>query len=352
MRFTVVGAGAIGGTIGAHLARAGHDVLLVDAAPDHVEAIDRDGLAIEGRAPFRVRVPAVTPAGLADACATRPLEAVLLAVKAQHTRAALEPLASLLGPASFVASMQNGLNERVIAARIGAGRTIGAFVNFGGDYLAPGRILHGGPGALYLGELDGRISPRLERLGAVLRDAFLPDTQLTTNIWGYLWGKLGYSAMLYATATVDEPIADVLADRDNRAFLANLAGEVVRAADAEGVHPEGFDGYEPAAMRFTQRRDWAAIHRSFDRLVAFNRASLKQKSGNWRDLAVRRRRTDVDYMTGVVLEAGRTHGLDLPLCARLVALIHEIEEGRPMAPDNLAELRRASAAAYGTDGSA
>ena len=347
MQFTVIGAGAIGGTIGAHLARAGHEVLLVDAAADHVHAIERTGLIIEGRTTFRVRVPAVTVAGLADALRGRPPEAVLLAVKAMHTAAALEPVAPLLGPESFVVSMQNGLNEKVIAGRIGAARTVGAFVNFGADYLEPGRIMYGGAGALYLGELDGRMTPRLEALGRVLRESFLENTTLTPNIWGYLWGKLGYGAILFATATVDETMADVLGDLTCRPVLANLAAEVVRVADAEGVRSEGFDGYDPDAMRFAASRDWAAIHRSLDRLAEFNRHSLKQKSGVWRDLAVRRRRTEVDHQIGPVVEVARVHGLEAPLNQRLVELIHALEEGRrPMARANLDELRRLSEEMY------
>jgi 2-dehydropantoate 2-reductase len=341
MHITIIGAGAIGGTLGAHLVRAGHDVLLVDNVEEHVNAIERSGLAIEGNRTFRVRVPAVTVAGLADALGGRPPEAVFLAVKAMHTAAALEPVAPLLGVESFVVSMQNGLNETVIAKRIGAEKTVGAFVNFGADYLGPGRIMYGGAGALYLGELDGRMTPRLQQLGAILKDGFLENTRLTPNIWGYLWGKLGYASMLFATAVVDETMADVLADPAGRPLLANLAGEVVAVADAEGVRSEGFDGYDPNAMRFTAQRDWDGIQRSLDRLVEFNRHSLKQKSGIWRDLAVRRRRTEVDVQLGAVVDEGRAHGVRAPLNERLVAMIHDLEDGRrEMHPQNLDELRR------------
>ena len=139
--------------------------------------------------------------------------------------------------------------------------------------------------------------------------------------------------------------ADVLGDLTCRPALANLAGEVVRVADAEGVRSEGFDGYDPDAMRFAASRDWAAIHRSLDRLAEFNRHSLKQKSGVWRDLAVRRRRTEVDHQIGPVV--ARAHGLEAPLNQRLVELIHALEEGRrPMARANLDELRRLSEEMY------
>src|SRR5207247_7432299 len=97
MHFTVIGAGAIGGTIGAHLARAGHDVLFVDTVAEHVDAIQRSGLTIEGAESFQVRVPAATVAGLADALRGRPPTAGLHARKAMHTREALEAVAPRLG---------------------------------------------------------------------------------------------------------------------------------------------------------------------------------------------------------------------------------------------------------------
>ena len=347
MRFTVIGAGAIGGTAGAYLVRAGHEVLFVDNVSEHVAAIARDGLQIEGAEELRVRAPAVVPGELGRALGAHPPEAVLLSVKAQHTADALEPVVPLLGPESYVVSMQNGLNERVIAGRIGTGRTIGAFVNFDADYQAPGRVMYGGRGALYLGELDGRITPRLERLGAALRDAFLPHTTLTDNIWGYLWGKLGYASQLFATATVDDTMSHVLGAPENAELMANLAGEVIRVAEAEGVRCEGFDGYDPAAMRFASPRDWAGIRRSLAAIRERTSRSLKQKSGIWRDLAVRHRRTEVDHQLGPVVEIGRGHGLRLPLNERLIELIHDLETGRrPMAPQNVDELRRLAATAY------
>ncbi|HEV2357486.1 MAG TPA: 2-dehydropantoate 2-reductase [bacterium] len=353
MQVTVVGAGAIGGTIGAHLVRAGHDVLLVDAAGDHVEAINRDGLRLEGRETLTVRVPAVTPAGLAERLGNRRLGTVMLAVKAQHTEGALDMVAPLLGPDGYVVSMQNGLNERGIAARIGTRRTVGAFINFGADYHAPGLIMYGGPGALYLGELDGSLTPRVHALAEVMRTAFLPNTTVTRNIWGYLWGKMGYASMLFGTAVVDATMADVLGDPANEALLADLAGEVTRVADAEEVRCEGFDGYDPDAVRFRAPRDWAGIRRSLAAMVEHNRGSLKQKSGIWRDLVVRRRRTEVDSQIGEVVGIGRTHGLDLPLNVRLVEMIHDLEAGRRMMrPENLADLRRLDAAVYGGGGPA
>jgi 2-dehydropantoate 2-reductase len=325
-------------------------VLFVDRDHAHVDAINRTGLTIEGRETFTVRAQAVTPEQFPALVPGGVPEAVLLCVKAMHTAAAIDALSPVLGRASFVVSFQNGLNEKVIAAAIGAQRTVGAFVNFGADYLEPGRVLYGGTGALYLGELDGSLSPRVQRVEEIFRTCFLPHTQVTTNIWGYLWGKLGYASLLFATALVDASIADVLDHLPSRPALANLAAEVVRVAEAEGVRCEGFDGYDPHVFAFHRPRDWTGIGASLDRLVTFNRASLKQKTGIWRDLVVRKRKTEVDQHVGAVVDTARSHDIAVPLNRRLVEIIHDLEEGRrQMRWDNLTELTALNHAVYPDD---
>ncbi len=203
MRLLIWGAGAIGGTMAAYLARAGHDVTLVDRAAEHVEAINRGGLRITGPiAEFTATAPAFTPDAIQGQW-----ETIILATKAQHTEDATRALAAHLTADGFVLSAQNGLNELVISQIVGRERTVGAFVNFGADYLEPGVIHYGGRGAVVLGELDGRITPRVEALRQALLD-FDDRAIVTSNIWGYLWGKEAYGAMLFATALTNESIAD------------------------------------------------------------------------------------------------------------------------------------------------
>ncbi|MGK9232359.1 2-dehydropantoate 2-reductase [Inquilinus limosus] len=317
----VWGAGAIGGTVGAALVRAGADVLFVDQAADHVAAINARGLRITGPvAEYAVSARAVTP----DAVEGE-FDRIFLCVKAHHTEAAMEVIAPHLARCGYVASLQNGLNERVIAARIDKARTLGCFVNFGADYIEPGVIHHGGRGAVVVGELDGERTPRIEQLHSLLR-RFEPQAVLTDNIWGYLWGKLIYGALLFATAVTPDPIADVLEAPRHRAVLTRLALEVGAVAAAEGIRPEAFDGFDPAAFRPGAPAE--AIARSFADMVAHNRRSAKTHSGIWRDLAVRRRPTEVDAQLGPVVEIGARHGVPTPVTARLIALVHDIEAGR------------------------
>ena len=326
------GAGAIGGTIGAYLVRAGEDVLFVDTAADHVDVMRRDGLRIEGPIEqFTVSVRAATPEEVSGR-----FERILLCVKAHHTEVATRALLPHLAEAGYVASFQNGLNEVVIGGIVGMHRVIGAFVNFGADYVAPGRILYGGRGAFVMGEMDGRRTGRLEAMHRLMLP-FEPAAVVTDNILGYLWGKLGYGALLFATALTDDPIADILDAPEHRTMLVAMAREVVAVAAAKAIRPHGFNGFDPAA--FMPGGDDKAIEASFDAMVAHNRRSAKSHSGIWRDLAIRKRRTEVDAQLGPVVEEAAAVGLAAPLTARLIRMIHQIEDGgRSLGRTNLLAL--------------
>ena len=330
-RVLVWGAGAIGGTVGAYLVRAGHDVTFVDVVPEHVAAICGPGLHIHGPVEdFTIQAPAALPADVDGVW-----DEVFLCVKAHHTGDACRALLPHLARDGHVVSLQNGLCETEIAGIAGSGRTMGAFVNFGADWMGPGSILFGNRGAVVVGEVDGRITPRLQRLHALLQ-VFEPDAVMTPDIWSYLWGKLGYGAMLFAQALGDMGIADCLARPELLPAWRALGGEAVAVALAEGVQPRGFNGFDPAA--FGPGGTEAAAAASVAAMVAFNRPSAKTHSGVWRDLAVRRRRTEVDAQIAPIVEIGARHGVACPTVAKLVALIHEVEAGRPQSDALLLEL--------------
>ena len=318
----VWGAGAIGGTLGAAWVNAGHDVVFVDSAADHVAAMRATGLEIEGPV---VQVSTGKLRAFLPHEVDGVFRRIVLATKAHHTDAAMRELAPHLAADGYVLSAQNGLNELTIARHVGAGRTMGCFVNYGADWLAPGRILRGNRGAVVVGELDGAVHPRTEEMHALLR-IFEPDAVLTSNIWGYLYGKLGYGALLFATALTDSSIADALASPRHFELWRRLGAEVMAVARAKGIRCEAFNGFDPEAFMPDAPR--ARTQAAIDVMVGFNRASAKTHSGVWRDLAVRKRRTEVDAQIAVIADIGDGLGIASPTIRRLVALIHDVEEGR------------------------
>jgi 2-dehydropantoate 2-reductase len=296
-------------------------VVFVDRDADHVAAINATGLKVTGPIEeFSVKAPAFLARDLKGKFKT-----ACLCVKALDTASAIEALAPFVADDGCVVSLQNGLNEKVIAAKIGEKRTIGAFVNFGADYMSPGVVHYAGRGAFVIGELDGKITPQIQDLHRLFSQ-FDPKAIITPNVWGYLWGKLVYGAILFGTALTNDSIADCLAAPKYRALFIALAREVETVAMAAGVKMESFDGFDPAA--FMPGGSDSAAHKSLDDQVTHNRKSAKTHTGIWRDLAVRKRKTEVDAQIGPIVETGAAKGIPTPLTKRLITLIHDIEDGR------------------------
>jgi 2-dehydropantoate 2-reductase len=295
VRYVVLGCGAIGGTVAAGLARDGHDVLVSDADPAVVSAVNSSGLRIRGPVEQLTAYPrAVVPDEL-PAVLDCP---VLLAVKAHQTTAAAGALAGRLRGDGFVVPLQNGLPSAAVAA-IGQDRVVGAVVNFGADVLEPGVVLRGNRASFLVGELDGRPSGRVPSLVADLADAVA-----TTEILSYIWCKEAYGATLAATAVSDLPIHAVFADPAYRRLLTAAAAEVLAQAPVRALPLDGFDP--------------ADLDGSVDRMAEFNLRSAKTHSGIYRDLAIRHRPTEVEAILGPL------QGF---LLRRITEMIKAIERG-------------------------
>jgi 2-dehydropantoate 2-reductase len=294
MKMTIVGAGAIGGMLGAHMVAAGHDITLCDADRAHIDAIRASGLTIEGPiANFTVH-----PTAIYDDELTGQHDCVMLAVKSHHTKMAASLIAPHLSSDGVVLTVQNGLTLDTAAQFIDPRHIVTAFINIGADVIEPGRIRQGNIAAFYVGEpLLNEVTERVNRLV----DA-LPYAKSTTNILGFLWGKEAYGAMLYAGAVSDLSIADSLSDPRYHDLMIAIAREVL---DQAPVKAEGFDGFEPDDLEG-----------SLERLAAFNAASAKTHSGIYRDLMVRRRPTEV---------ADLLRDLSGPLTTHIGRIIEAIE---------------------------
>jgi 2-dehydropantoate 2-reductase len=336
MELAVYGIGAIGGVVGAGLTSAGEEVTLVDVVPEHVAAMNRAGLRIRSaEGEQRVAVRAALPDAVGGA-----LDLVFLAVKTQHTTAALESLAPHLGPKAAVVSLQNGLNEEAIARRIGAARTIGCMVDFSADYLEPGVIALGRRSDLYVGELDGRMTARLEDVRRRL-DRAMP-TRATANVMGYVWSKLCKGSLDVTTALVDAAIGEVRGHKPTRRALVEVVREGVRVARAEGIRLEPFDHFDPAAFADASPAGLAGAYSVLDEMAIAAATDRKVRTGYWRDIVVRKRKSEIFTITGEIVRRGERLGIPTPVSRRQLELFAEIEAGRrPLGWANLDELLRA-----------
>lgn len=315
----VIGAGAIGSIVGVHLLQAGHAVDFVETNDAHLGAIRRAGLRVSGALDATVH-PKIMRPGDVDGQYGR----ILLAVKSRHTQDALPVVKAALSADGYVVSLQNGLEEYAIAEAVGASRTIGAYLTFGGYFVEQGHVKYGGSGSFKIGEIDGAMSARLRALAQTL--SVQQPVEATDNIFGYLWAKMALGAVYFGTAITDLDVVDVYESARSRAVLAALCGEVVAVADKLGVRVETTDGFDPKVFRagggdpVAMEASWAAQRRYWG-------AHDNARTGVWRDLAIHKRPTEIDGQIGAVVRLAREAGVSVPLLYKLCDVVQSIERG-------------------------
>jgi 2-dehydropantoate 2-reductase len=321
------GTGTMGGIIAAFWARHGLSVTCVDSNQDHVDAIAANGLKIIGPIEeFTQPLDIIHPDQVEGE-----LKKVYLATKSLHTPQAIRQIEPFLASDGYVVSWQNGLNENEMESVVGKERTIGAFLNFSGDILEPGVINFGGWGATVVGELDGILTRRIQELHENMK-IFNKDAVLTHNIFGYLWSKIGYGAMLFAEATSMRGITEMFEIEKWHPLLIEIGREIVQVAMAQKIKLLPFNGFEPYS--YSTEASYEDGVKSLLALAEHNRPHTKTHSGVWRDLAVNKRKTEVDMIMGAVLPIAREYGIAIPFCTRIIETIHNIESGNDVQGDH------------------
>lgn len=333
MTITIYGSGAIGATVGACSFLSGEDVIFVDRATDHVDHINKRGLLIRDLKGKDVRINprAVEPHELEEE-----LGLVFLCVKSQDTRLAMETMLPNIGSESIVVSLQNGLNEEIISEYIGTSNTIGCLVDWGGAYLGPGEIQYSGDAPMRIGTLDGSITDSLMRIRTILNNT--NDTTVTPNIIGYLWSKIIWGNSYVSNALGTSTTVSMLENDRNRSILLAMFRESTRVALAASVKLEPLieHNFDPAALLSMNTKQ---ALKEFVRMADSFRHLKTTHSGPWRDIAVRRRPTEVDYIIGHIVKKGMEYNVPTPLNSRLVELVKQIERGeRNQDDDNLLRL--------------
>lgn len=329
MKYTLVGAGAIGGSMAAWLSRAGVEILYVDAVREHVDAMNRNGLTIRDPrgGDFTVPVKATHIDDLHE-----PLEVVFLATKTQHTRSAMEKIAPLLQEDGYVVSLQNGINEYVIAEYIGEKRVVGAFVNWAADYIEPGVIQFGGHSNFVIGELDGTVTERLEHLKQLIRP--FREVEISRQVMRQLWSKQVNICAMFSTGITHLLIPGGMEYEPTLETIACIAYEAMQVPTKLGVELVSFDDFRPDLYRQGRYRE--AMQATADHY----RPMVKNYTGLYRDLAVRHRKSEIDGTVGVTVRMGEELGLSLPLNKKLISIVKEIEDGkRTICTENLLDLK-------------
>jgi 2-dehydropantoate 2-reductase len=336
MKVTIIGAGAIGGLAGSYMARAGHDVTLVDKWAEHVDAINAKGMFIDGiRGEMTIPVRAITPDQLEG-----PLEAILIATKAHHTEDAVRAVIPHMGPDSFIVHYQNGLNVPVMVSLLkeagigGEERVVGGIPNYGGALVDPGHLEFVHEGKIELGELDGSDTPRLRELTQMLEA--LTKVSVSKDIWAQIWSKEVYSNQVVFSALADARIHETLGNERYARIAGAVVREGVEIADACGIVLEKFDFFDPANYRPKTPEDTRRLLDNIETAIHLlrkdqdpNKHQFKKKgSGIWWDIVYRKRKSETETHKSKLIAYGKAAGADTRLTEKLQQMIMEIEDGK------------------------
>jgi 2-dehydropantoate 2-reductase len=329
MRITIVGAGAIGGICGAYLTKAGRDVTLIEPYEPHRERI-RAGVFIDGaRGEMTVPLNAISWEELDGS-----LELVLVAVKTTRTRAAIESLRPHVGPDTLIVTLLNGISEDAIASAFGAERVMGCVVGWGATNTAAGHLTQTSEGKFTLGELDGRMTERLDTVKGVLDD--IVETLLTDNLYGHRWSKLSINCLIAGCATLGLTVGEALAPERNKLVFIRLIREVIETAEACGVTVEKFEGVvDPTTFKAT---DDDGVQRCIQILDMMAAIAGDIYPGPLQDIE-RGLETEADYITGCCVDRARETSVAVPINTKVRQILKQMEAGEiTPSPENIALL--------------
>jgi 2-dehydropantoate 2-reductase len=349
-RIAIIGAGAVGGYAGAHMAHAGEDVTFVDMWPEHVEAMRARGLRIShirDVPEFTVPARALHLTELQQVSKERPFDIAFVCVKSYDTAWATMMVRQYLAPGGFVVSLQNCMNEETIAGIVGWGRTLGAIASsITVDLCEPGHVRRasGKGGAAHtvfrVGEVHGRMT---ERAKEVTRLVGLADSALTTeNLWGERWSKLVTNAMGNGlSASTGLITRDILTDDALRGFTARLGSEAIRTGQALGYALEEIHHIDPEVIARAGEGD-AEARRAYDehRLAEAKKPGGGAHRPSMGQDMVKGRRTEIEFLNGFVVDKAKEVGVATPANAALTDIVKRVERGE-LQPDprHIRELR-------------
>src|ERR1700676_875860 len=346
-RIVVVGAGAIGGYTGGNLVHNGFDVTVIDPWPEHVEAIRKDGLSLEGITADESIVAHPKMLHLTELqhlAKERPIDIAFISVKSYDTEWAATMVRQYLAPTGYVVSLQNCINEERIAGVVGWGRTVGAIAAIlSAELYAPGKIRRTGaknpPGheVYRVGEVHGRMTARIAEGGEMIRTV---DTcKVTDNLWGERWSKLCVNGMHNGVSAASGLSGNAMRQDDRiRQLIIKLGGEAVRIGQAQGYRLEDIAGQDAEKLALASEGDKGALEEVEALMLALRNSqgrSEAQRPSMGQDMQ-KGRRTEIDFINGVIVERGAAIGRKAPTHEKLIAAVKQVELGKaPPSPELL-----------------
>ncbi len=338
-----MGAGALGGYTGSYFAHHGEDVTLIDFWPEHVETIRSQGMNLDGvsEAEKIVVTKAKTLHGrdIATLGDQPPFDIIFIAVKSYDTERMTRALLPYLAADGFMVSLQNCCNEETMASIAGQERTVGVIASsISVELYGPGRIRRmaekGGAAhtVFRVGEIDGQITGRVNELVDLFSK--IDSAKATANLQGERWTKLVQNGMSNGVSAATGLTGH---ERDNndviRRFSIQVAGEAIRVGRAMGLKLEKVGKFTPDQLDAASRglpEALAEVEHVLKTRKAANPHANIQRPSMAQDMQ-KGRKTEIEFMNGLIVRKGREVGIPTPANERLVEAVLSVESGKVQA---------------------
>jgi 2-dehydropantoate 2-reductase len=303
MRFCIVGAGSMGSLYGGLLARAGFDVTLVDVWTEHIEAIRRHGLRLDGiTGDLRIPIRATSEVGDVP-----PADCVIVLTDANSTRDAAVTGRRVLGPGGFALTLQNGIgNVEALSEELGSSRVLGGTSNHSAAVQGPGHVTHTHAAPTWIGELDGQSTARVRQTERALAKAgFTP--LVVDNVLAHIWNKFVLNCGINAISAVTGlRLGELVRTPPVDELQTRVIEEVLTVVRAKGVALTDSD-----PMRTIKEHCWKK----------YNKPSTLQH-------VEQGKRTEIDALNGALVREARQLGIPTPYNDALSLLLKGVEKHR------------------------
>ena len=331
-RIGIIGAGAIGSVVGGCLAKAGHDVTLIDQWPEHIETIRAKGLRLSGTiGDFVVPVKALHIHELQSV--GEPFDAVFVSVKSYDTEWATAMPLNYLKPDGVVVDFQNGINDERVAAIAGRDRTLGCVITISAGMYEPGHAMRTDTGQIgfKIGEHDGKDTPRARELAQIM--CAVAETKVTTNLFGERWSKLAINCMANPLAGLTGfGTLQVRTDPKISAVGVHVGAEAIMVGRSVGYEVEPIYGID--TQRYIDAYNGKGLAQLLDEIAEIARKRGGGEPSLLQDVR-KGRRTEIDYLNGYVCDQGKKTGVKTPYNDAVVARVRSLGVGFKPDPKNL-----------------
>jgi 2-dehydropantoate 2-reductase len=310
MKIVIVGAGAIGSLFAAFLSKSKEEIWILDKDKERASKISQQGIIVEGiSGNWQASVKATT-----DVKEIEKADLLIICVKSHDTKSAINAAKSLINEETSVLTLQNGIgNIEIIAEVVGTEKVIGGTTNMGATLLNVGQIRHAGRGETVIGRIDGKIPVEIRAIREIFNKVAI-ETRVSRDIKGFLWSKLLINAGINALTAIT---------RLKNGSLLDFEGtrKILRMAVTEGI-------------KVAKRKRIRLIYDDpLAKVEAVCEATQDNVSSMLQDV-LRKKRTEIDFINGVIVRQGQELGIPVPVNSLLVDLVKTIEASYHLVVDN------------------